>query len=55
MAIYLIFRRGTFPGAKDGERLTDHSLQSIAEIKDEWSYTSIPPHAFLVCTGTNDP
>jgi hypothetical protein len=23
-----------------------------AELKNEWSYTSTPPHTFIVCTGT---
>ena len=30
----------------------DHPSQSTAEVKNEWNYTSIPPDAFIVCTGT---
>ena len=55
LSVLFKFRRGTLPGAKDGDRLTDHSLPSIAEIKNEWSYTSIPSHDFLACTGTTVP
>jgi hypothetical protein len=31
------------------------SPQSSAELTYEWIYTSIPQHAFIVCTGTTLP
>jgi hypothetical protein len=31
------------PGREEG----DHSFLSIAEVKNEWSYTSTPTHAFI--------
>jgi len=27
-------------------------LHLSAEIRNEWSYTSTPPYAFMACTGT---
>ena len=34
---------GFFPGVKRQERKVYHSPSSSAELKNEWSYTSIPP------------
>jgi glutathionyl-hydroquinone reductase len=34
-------------GLKRSERGTDHSVASSAEVKNVWSYTSIPPYAFM--------
>jgi len=31
---------------------TDHSPTTIAKVKYEQNYTSIPPYAITVCTGT---
>ena len=31
----------------------DHSVPSVDEFKDEWSYTSNSPHLFTKCRGTN--
>jgi hypothetical protein len=36
----------TIPGCE-----FDHS-PCTAEIRNEWNYTSIPPFAFMACTGT---
>ena len=33
----------------------DHPLPSGVETKNVWSYTSSPPHVFMVCTGTTLP
>jgi len=30
----------------------DHSPLSSAEVKNEWSSTSIAPYVFILCTGT---
>jgi len=30
----------------------DHSIPSCAKVKNEWSYTSTPPHVFMACHGT---
>jgi len=39
------------PGALSQKgREGDRSFPSSAEIKNEWSYTSTPPYAFLTCT-----
>jgi hypothetical protein len=35
-------------GIKRPGRESDHSLQSSAEVKNAWSYTSTPPYVFLV-------
>jgi len=37
---------------KRPENGTDHSLPSSAQVKNEWSYTSTPPHYFTACTQT---
>jgi hypothetical protein len=36
------------PGVKRPGREADHSPSPIAEVKNAWSYTSIPPYVFLV-------
>jgi hypothetical protein len=36
-----------FPG-----REIDHSPPSSVEVKNEWSYASVPPYAFMAWTGT---
>jgi hypothetical protein len=38
--------RNSFLGVKWPGREADHSCSS-AEVKNEWSYTSAPPHMFL--------
>jgi hypothetical protein len=30
----------------------NHTLQSCAEVKDEWSYPSFHLYAFMMCSGT---
>jgi hypothetical protein len=44
-------------GDGDRLRLPGHKVkpspQSSAELTNEWSYTSTPQHAFVVCTRTN--
>ena len=37
---------------KRPETVNDHTLPSNAKVKNEWSYTSIPPHYFIACTQT---
>ena len=37
---------GPFPGVKRPRREADHSLPSSAEVKNQWSYTSVPPICF---------
>jgi hypothetical protein len=40
--------QGLFPwGVKRPGREADHSPPSRAEVKNAWSYTSIPPYAFM--------
>jgi hypothetical protein len=39
-------------GVKQPRREADHSRLSGAEVKNEWSYPSVPPYALLTCTGT---
>ena len=36
-----------FHGVRQPERDFDHSLQYSAEVKNEWSYTSVNPVGFL--------
>jgi hypothetical protein len=36
-------KRGSFPGVKWPGCEADNSLQSRAEVKNAWSYTSTPP------------
>jgi hypothetical protein len=43
--------RAAFPKVKWWPCDADHSPPSSAEVKNEWSYTSIHPHAFMVCSG----
>ena len=33
-------------------READHSTASSTEVKNKWSYTSIPIHSFMACLGT---
>jgi hypothetical protein len=40
------------PGANQPGHRVDCSPPSSAEIKNEWSHTSIPPNVFMTCTGT---
>jgi hypothetical protein len=40
-----------FQGMKRTGREADHSSVSSFEVKNEWSYISTPPHAFMACTG----
>ena len=47
--------RSSFPGKKWPGCEVNHSPSSSARVTDEWSYTSPPPHAFLVWTGTTSP
>jgi len=35
------------PGVERPGREADHSSTSSAEVKNEWSYTTIPPYAFM--------
>jgi hypothetical protein len=35
--------QGSFPGLKRPEREVNHSIPSSYEVKNEWSYTAIPP------------
>ena len=39
-------------GLKPPERENDHSYPPSAKVKNEWSYTSIPPYAFVASTVT---
>jgi hypothetical protein len=43
--------RGSFPEVKWPEREVNHSPPSSAEVKNEWSFTSIPPLRFMALTG----
>jgi hypothetical protein len=44
---------GLFPGGNAGPgRDADHSSPFSAEVKNERSYTSSPPSAFMACSGT---
>jgi hypothetical protein len=40
--------RALSPGVKQQGREDDYSPATIAEVKNMWSYTSIPPYAFMV-------
>ena len=44
---YLIGIDGSLPGVKRSGREVDHSPPSRAKVKNEWSYTSTPAHAFI--------
>jgi len=37
------FYRGSFSGIKQQDHNVDHSPPPLAEVKNEWSYTSTPP------------
>jgi hypothetical protein len=39
------------PGVNGPRREADHTPSST-KVKNEWSYTSTPPYAFIPCTGT---
>jgi hypothetical protein len=41
-----------FLGLKWQGRDVNHSTPSIAEVQNEWSFTSIPPYAFIALKGT---
>jgi len=45
----------SFPTGKVGRHAVDHSVPSIAEVKNEWLYTSTPQHSSAACTGSNLP
>jgi hypothetical protein len=47
--------RGSFVGVKWLGHEANNSLPYSAEIKSEWNYTSTPPFAFVVQTGTTLP
>ena len=44
--------QGSSPGAKSLSHGVYHLPPCRAEVKNEWSYTSIPIYTFMVCTGT---
>jgi len=41
------------PGIKRPEREADQSPSFIAGVSNVWSYTSTPPHAYMVCVCVN--
>jgi len=43
---------GSFPGVKSPGYEADHSHQSIAEVKNEWTCNSTHPYAFMRRLGT---
>jgi hypothetical protein len=45
-AFYPVGTRGSFLGVKRPGREADHSPPSSTEVKNAWSYTSAPQHAF---------
>jgi len=45
----------SFPGLKRSGRDVDHSAPSSADVKNEWTFTSPPLHAFMVWTGATLP
>jgi hypothetical protein len=45
----------SLPGDKRPGRETDHPPPCRAEVKNEWSYTHVPPWVFKVCKGTTLP
>jgi hypothetical protein len=47
LAPYPMGTRGSFPGVKRPGREADHSHPSSAEVKNAWSYTSIPQYVFM--------
>jgi hypothetical protein len=51
-ASYQWVRWGSFSGIKQSERKADHLLPSSTEVKNEWSYTSIPSYVQMTrCLG----
>jgi hypothetical protein len=46
-ASYPMGTRDSFPGVKRPGREADHSPPSSAEVKNAWSYTSIPQYVFM--------
>jgi hypothetical protein len=40
---------GVFPGIKLPEHEVDYSSPSSVNLKNEWSYVSAPPRAFVEC------
>jgi hypothetical protein len=44
---YPVGSAGSFPGLKRPKRRAVRSTPSSTEVKNEWSYTSTPPHAFM--------
>ena len=49
----LLFKGYFLGGVKRPGREADHSPLSSAEFKNEWSYTSTAPYAFVVCKKDN--
>jgi hypothetical protein len=45
--------RRLLPGGKQNRSDVDHLRPSSAEVKNEWSPTSIPPYAFKDCIEKN--
>jgi hypothetical protein len=45
----------SFPKGKVARHAADHSVPPIAEVKNEWLYTSTPQHSSAACTGSNLP
>ena len=50
-AFYKIGPGGPFSGAKRPGSEADHSTPSSVEAKNELSYNSTTPYAFMACTG----
>jgi hypothetical protein len=46
-ASYSMGTRDSFPGVKRSGREADHSPPYSAEVKNAWSYTSIPKYVFM--------
>ena len=42
----------SFPGVKRAKRKVDNSPPSDADVKNEWSYNSMPPYSFTTYTRT---
>jgi len=54
-ASYWTGDRGSSPGQSSQDtKLTTHFPSSV-KVKNEWSHNSIPPHSFIVWTGTSLP
>ena len=52
-ATNLMATADAFPGRRERAGKVYRDPPSSAEAKNEWSYTSTPPHAFTECTGRN--